>query len=132
MKFVICFFSEPTEAFQVLKNLTSRNYGAYEASFKDILKLMQKCDKLDDNKIILTDRNVGTPTNDNLAAGNLLMFGIVPGKNLNSKIYDNFLSEFFNESRVLVYNLLWFFFLRNKVVRDRRHSKKLSRPWYQK
>lgn len=72
-------YSEPSEAEEVLQNLTT-TLKPHKISFKDVMKLMNKCDKLDENAgraLALTSRSP-----ENLKAGNPLLIGIVPGNNL--------------------------------------------------
>lgn len=69
-------FSEPSEAEEILKNL-STTLKPHRISFKDIIKLMDKCDKLDENPSrALT---LSTVIAEKSKGGNPLLAGIVPG-----------------------------------------------------
>ena len=71
-------YSEPNEAEEVLKNLSS-TYKTHRTSFNVITKLMDKCDKLDDHPgRSLPISNVSTEKSN---GGNPLLAGIIPGNN---------------------------------------------------
>lgn len=79
-------FSENYEAEEVLKNL-STTYQPQQISFKDIMKLMDKCDKLDDHPARAL--GLSNVSSEKSKAGNPLFAGIVPGT-ISSPIYFNY------------------------------------------
>lgn len=60
------------------------SFQPYKLSFKDVLKLMDKCDKLDENParaVSFASTNV-----EKANGGNPLLIGIIPGKNIIMRI----------------------------------------------